>query len=81
MRFELLEVTAEVNQELLKAAKEEKEHRGLAQAFDEFRVLSLEALGDPKKRALARKQFVKLYGTPQARSANREKSDVSCSGC
>lgn len=81
MRFDLLEVVEEVNQDLLNAAKAEKERRGLAKAFDEFRVLSLEALGDPKKRALARKQFVKLYGTPQTRSANREKSDVPCSGC
>ncbi|MFX0144876.1 MAG: Coenzyme F420 hydrogenase/dehydrogenase, beta subunit C-terminal domain [Candidatus Hodarchaeota archaeon] len=81
MRCDLLEITKEVNQDPLNAAKAEKERRGLAKAFDEFKVLSLEALGDPKKRALVRKQFVKLYGTPQARSANREKSDVSCSGC
>ncbi len=81
LRFDLLEVIDDVNHDLLNAAQEEKERRGLAKAFDEFRVLSLEALRDPKKRAAAREQFAKLYGTPQARSTNREKTDVPCSGC
>lgn len=81
LRFGLLEVGDEVNRDALDAANAEKERRGLAKAFDELRILSLEALGDPKKRALARKQFLRLYGTPQARSSRREKFDVTCSGC
>jgi coenzyme F420 hydrogenase subunit beta len=80
-RFDLLEVTDEVNREAIDAARAEKERRGLAQAFDEFSILSLQALGDPKKRSLARKRFNELYGTGQTRSATREKSDVPCSGC
>lgn len=81
LRFGLLEVGDEVNRDALDAAKAEKERRGFAKAFDELRVLSLEALGDPKKRALARKQFLKLYETPQSSSSSREKIDVTCSGC
>jgi coenzyme F420-reducing hydrogenase beta subunit len=79
MRFDLLEVTNELNRDALNTAEAEKERRGLAKAFDEFRILSLEALGDPKKRTLARKQFIELYGTPQARGSIREKSDVPSS--
>jgi coenzyme F420 hydrogenase subunit beta len=81
IRFDLLEIGEEVNQDVLNVAKEEKERRGLAKTFDELRILSLEALGNPKKRTLARKQFLKLYGTPQARSSSKEKFDVTCSGC
>jgi len=76
----LLETVAQVNQAALDAAKAEKDRRARAQAFDEFQVLMLDALSDPAKRAQVRKQFVQLYGAPQA-AQKREVCNVSCSGC
>jgi coenzyme F420 hydrogenase subunit beta len=81
LRFGLLEATDKVNKKALEVAKAEKDRRARAQAFDKLRILMLDALSDPKKRAVVRKQFVKLYGSPEGRVKNREKSDVSCSGC
>ena len=80
-RFGLLETTPQVDEAALNAAKEEKDRRSRAQAFDEFRVLMLDALSDPGKRAQVRKQFVSLYGAPQVRASKREECDVTCSGC
>ena len=79
--FGLLETIAQVDEAALNAAKEEKDRRARAQAFDEFRILMLDALGDPGKRAQVRKQFVSLYGAPQAGASKKEESHVSCSGC
>jgi coenzyme F420 hydrogenase subunit beta len=80
-RFGLLETIDQVDNAALSAAKEEKDRRARAQAFDEFRILMLDALSDPGKRAQVRKQFVSLYGTPQVGASKREECDVSCSGC
>jgi len=79
-RFGLLEMIGQVNAATLSAAKEEKDRRARAQAFDEFRILMLDALSDPAKRAQVRKQMVNLYGAAQA-PAKREDCNVSCSGC
>jgi len=79
--FGLLETIAQVDEAALNAAKEEKDRRARAQAFDEFRILMLDALSDPGKRAQVRKQFVSLYGAPQVGASKREERNVSCSGC
>jgi coenzyme F420 hydrogenase subunit beta len=79
-RYGLVEIVDQVDAAVLKAAKEEKDRRARAQAFDEFRILMLDALSDPAKRAQVRKQMVNLYGAAQA-PAKREECNVSCSGC
>jgi coenzyme F420 hydrogenase subunit beta len=79
--FGLLETTDQVDIAALSAAREEKDRRARAQAFDEFRILMLDALSNPGKRAQVRKQFISLYGTPQVGASKREERNVSCSGC
>lgn len=79
--FGLLETIAQVDKAALSAAKADKDRRARAQAFDEFRILMLDALSDPKQRAEVRKRFVSLYGAPQAGAAKREERHVTCSGC
>ena len=79
--YGLLETIDQVDKAALSAAKEEKDRRARAQAFDEFRILILDALSHPGKRAQVRKQFVSLYGAPQAGASKREERNVSCSGC
>ncbi len=85
-RFGLLETIAQVDEAALNAAKVEKDRRARAQAFDEFRILMLDALSDPRKRAQVRKQFVSLYGAPQVGALKvgalkREECHVTCGGC
>jgi coenzyme F420 hydrogenase subunit beta len=70
--FGLLETIDQVDKAALSAAKEDKDRRARAQAFDEFRILMLDALSDPGKRAQVRKQFVSLYGAPQVGASKRE---------
>ena len=79
--FGLVETIDQVDEAALSAAKEEKDRRARAQAFDEFRILMLDALSNPGKRAQVRKQFVSLYGAPQAGASKREERNVFCSGC
>ena len=79
--FGLLETIAQINEAALSAAKAEKGRRARAQAFDEFRILMMDSLCDPKKRAQVRKQFISLYGTPQPGASKREDCHVSCGGC
>jgi coenzyme F420 hydrogenase subunit beta len=79
--FGLLETIPQVDEAALNAARAEKDRRARAQALDEFRILMLDALSDPRKRAQVRKQFVSLYGAPQAGVGRREECHVSCSGC
>jgi coenzyme F420 hydrogenase subunit beta len=79
--FGLLETSPQVDEAALNAAKAEKDRRARAQAFDEFRILMLDALSEPSKRAQVRKQFVNLYGAPQTSASKREESHVTCSGC
>jgi coenzyme F420 hydrogenase subunit beta len=80
--FGLLETNAQVDEAALNAAKTEKDRRARAQAFDEFHILMLDALSDPAKRVEVKKQFVNLYGAPQAGASRREVCDVvTCGGC
>jgi len=79
--FGLLETLAQVDEVALNSAKGEKDRRTRAQAFDEFCILVMDALSDPKQRAHVRKQFVRLYGAPQAQASKREERHVACSGC
>jgi len=79
--FGLLETSSQVDEAALNAAKAEKGRRARAQAFDEFRILMLDSLSDPRKRAQVRKRFVSLYGAPQVGGTKKEASYVNCSGC
>ncbi len=81
VHFGLLETSAQVDEAALRAAQEEKDRRARAQAFDAFRILVLDALSDPQKRARVRKEFVGLYGAPQTGASKLEVRHVSCSGC
>jgi coenzyme F420 hydrogenase subunit beta len=80
-RFGLVETISQVDREALRAAGEEKDRRERAQAFDKFRILMLDALSDPGKRAQVRKQFVNLYGAAQVSASKREDCNVGCTGC
>lgn len=79
--FGLLETVAEVDEQALTAAKAAKDRRARAQAFDEFRILMLDALSDPAKRSRVNKLFAGLYGTAQTPAAKKEVGYVSCGGC
>lgn len=79
--FGLLETVGQVDEAVLSAAKAEKDRRARAQAFDEFRILMLDGLSNPEKRAEARRSFVRLFGTSQMGSLKREECNASCSGC
>ncbi len=80
-RFGLLETIAQVDDAALKAAKAEKDRRARAQALDALHILMMDALSDPRQRAQVRKQFVSLYGAPQAGAPKREERHVTCGGC
>ena len=56
----------------LAAAKEAKDRRARAQAFDEFRILMLDALSDPAKRSRVNKLFAGLYGASQTPAVKKE---------
>jgi coenzyme F420 hydrogenase subunit beta len=81
IRSGLLEAIVQVDEAALNAAQAEKDRRARAQALDEFHILMLDALGNPKMQAQIRQQFVNLYGAPQKDGANRRKANVGCSGC
>lgn len=80
-RFGLLETVDQVDEAMLAAAKGAKDRRARAQAFDEFRILMLDALSDPAKRTRVNKLYAGLYGTSQVGATKKEVSHVSCSGC
>jgi len=83
--FELLEVIEEVDEEALKRAKEEKERRGRAEAFDELMLMMLDALREPQKRAEVRREFARLYEVdriPESIEEGRRYGPcLACSGC
>ncbi len=80
-RFGLLTTWPEVDEAALSVARADKGRRGRAEALAEFRLLMLDALSDPRKRAEVRKQFVSLYGTPPLGAAEREVNHGDCRGC
>lgn len=79
--FGLVRTDAQVDTAALQAAKAQKDRRQRAQAFDQLRILMLDALADPKKQADVRRQFVDLYGTAPAAVSKKEECHVNCSGC
>ena len=80
-RFGLLETVGQVDEAALDAAQAAKDRRARAQAFDEFRILMLDALGDPGKRARVNKLYAGLYGAAQPAPTKKEVGNVTCGGC
>jgi coenzyme F420 hydrogenase subunit beta len=80
--FEALEAVDEVDDQALKRAKDEKEHRKRAEAFDELTLMMLDALREPRQRAEVRDEFVRLYEVDTI-SEHREEGrrHESCVGC
>lgn len=76
----LLETSPEVDVQALEAAASEKDRRERAQAFKDLEILMLDGLSDPKKRADAIQQFIRLYRTP-VRPGAVEKTPRGCTGC
>jgi coenzyme F420 hydrogenase subunit beta len=81
LKYELLQTDREVDQSAIDKARAEKDRRVIAQEFDEFYILMLDALQDPRKRSVVRKQFSMLYGAPARAAKKQEKNDVACGGC
>ncbi len=87
-QFGLLETVDEVDEAALAAAKEAKDRRARAQAFDEFRIVMLDALKDPAQRSRVNKLYGALYGAGQTAAvkignhpAGKEAGYVSCGAC
>ncbi|GAP13705.1 coenzyme F420-reducing hydrogenase, beta subunit [Longilinea arvoryzae] len=76
----LLETSPEVDVQALEAAASEKDRRERAQAFKDLEILMLDGLVDPKKRADAIQQFIRLYRTP-VRPGAVEAFPRGCTGC
>lgn len=76
----LLETSPEVDLKALEAAASEKDRRERAQAFKDLEILMLDGLADPKKRAEAIQQFIRLYRTP-VRPGVVENVPRGCTGC
>jgi coenzyme F420 hydrogenase subunit beta len=76
----LLETSPEVDLQALEAAAGEKDRRERAQAFKDLEILMLDGLVDPRKRAEAIQQFIRLYRTP-ARPGSLERVPRGCTGC
>jgi len=81
LAFGLLESDELVNVQALADAKAEKDRRARGRALVQSRILLLDALREPRKRAEARKRFVELFGTPQTEAGKREVCDGGCSAC
>jgi len=80
IKMKLINTTDKVDLNALKKAAEEKSRRERAQAFQDVRILMLDALADPLKRGEAIQQFARLYRTPVA-SKPQESVRNSCTGC
>jgi coenzyme F420 hydrogenase subunit beta len=81
----LLEVVDEVDEKALQVAKQEKEARDRAQAFDDLMLMMLDALREPQRRAAVRQEFVRLYGVESAPEYVEEGTShgacAQCAGC
>jgi len=81
----LLEMVEEVDEKALQLAKEEKEARDRAQAFDDLMLMMLDALREPEKRAEVRQEFVRLYEVESASESvveeTRHGGCAQCAGC
>jgi len=80
LQMNLLTVTPDVDMDALAAAASEKDRRERAQAFNDLRVLMLDALADPVKHGEAVQKFVRLYRTP-VRTGTTENVQNNCTGC
>ena len=81
IHFGLVETFDEVDEVALAKAKEEKERRERAQAFEKLTVLTLDALGDPRKQAEIRQEYVRLYEIEIPAESKKEQCYVTCAGC
>jgi coenzyme F420 hydrogenase subunit beta len=81
----LVQVVAEVDEDALKVAQEEKERRERAQAFDELMLMMLDALREPQKRSEVRQEFVRLFEVENVagpvEEGTRYGTCAQCSGC
>lgn len=81
----LLETVEEVDEEALMAAKEQKDRRSRAQAFDDLMLMMLDALREPQRRAEVRQEFVRLYEVENVaepvEEGTRHGTCAQCSGC
>jgi coenzyme F420 hydrogenase subunit beta len=81
----LLEVDTEVNEEALRMAKDDKERRDRAQAFDDLMLVMLDALREPQRRAEVREEFVRLYEVDTrfdcVQEETRHGACAQCAGC
>lgn len=78
----LLAVVADVDGEALRKAKEEKERRDRAEAFDGLMLMMLDALREPRRRQEVKEQFVRLYEVDRIPEAAEEgKYHDPCAGC
>jgi coenzyme F420 hydrogenase subunit beta len=73
----LVKTEPTVDVEELQVAQAQKDRRQRAQAFDQFQILMLDALSDPKKRADVRRQFTNLYGATPKKVPAKEESHVN----
>ncbi len=76
----LLETGRDVDEAALAAAAGDKDRRARAEAFQDWRVLALDALADPLKRGEAIQQFTRLYRTP-SRAGAPTRARNGCTGC
>lgn len=81
VRSGLVELLDQVDRVALDKAQAEKDRRSRAQAFDEFQILMLEGLSDPKAQSQIRQQFVNLYGKPHKQKSDGRQQYVGCGGC
>jgi coenzyme F420 hydrogenase subunit beta len=80
-RFELIETQPGVDEEAVRAAQTAKDRRTRAQAIDELKILMLDALAEPQKRAAVRREFVQLYGATAQNTRVKEECDGYCDRC
>ena len=80
VQLNLLDTSQNVDEDALAAAAEKKQIRERAQAFNDLKILMLDALADPLQHSEAVKQFARLYRTPMP-SEPKEKARKGCSGC
>lgn len=82
MSFGLLETVPEIDEAALSRAAEEKDRRKRAQAFDQLKLLMLDALRDPRKWVEAQREFSRLYGMKESVQARKERlCHDSCAQC
>jgi len=80
--FGLLESVEEIDEAALSRAAEEKDRRKRAQAFDQLKLLMLDALRDPQKWVEAQREFSRLYGIKEAPQARKGRAcHDSCAQC